>query len=138
MAICVAPLTTTVMNAVAPSNMGVASGINNALSRIASLLTIAILGIVMLNQFSYSLNQRISLLQLAPEAQQFLESQRVNLAAATLPPGLDPEVAAALKVAIATAFVDGFRAITGIAAGLAIASSVSAALLIEHRRKTSS
>jgi EmrB/QacA subfamily drug resistance transporter len=131
MATCVAPLTTAVINAVAPSNVGIASGINNALSRIASLLAIAVLGIVMLNQFSSSLDQRIAPLKLAPDAQQFLESQQVNLAAAALPPGLNPEVAAALKVAIAAAFVDGFRAVMGIATGLAILSSVSAALLIE-------
>ncbi len=85
MAICVAPLTTAVMNAASVRYVGTASGVNNAVSRIASLLAIALLGIVMLNQFNQSLNQRLAPLQLAADAQQFLNGQRVNLAAAVPP-----------------------------------------------------
>jgi EmrB/QacA subfamily drug resistance transporter len=137
MAICVAPLTTTVMNAVNVRYVGAASGVNNAVSRIASLLAIALLGIVMLNRFNDSLNQRIAPLQLSPNAQQFLDTQRVNLAAASVPSGLSAEVEVALKGAIATAFVDGFRLVMAIAVGLAIASAIAAALMIERRRKVS-
>jgi EmrB/QacA subfamily drug resistance transporter len=136
MSICVAPLTTAVMNAVNVRYMGAASGINNAVSRVASLLAVAILGIVMLNRFTSSLNQRIVPLQLSSEAQQFLKTQHVNLAAATLPPGLSNAVEAALHQAIAGAFVDGFRVVMGIAVGLAIASSATAALMIDRRRST--
>lgn len=138
MAICVAPLTTAVMSAVNVRYVGAASGVNNAVSRIASLLAIAVLGIVMLNRFNHSLNQRIAPLQLSTNAQQFLETRRINLAAAAVPPGLSPDVAAALQGAIAAAFVDGFRSVMGIAAGLAIVSAITAALMIERRQKSSS
>ncbi|GAB4371531.1 MAG: MFS transporter [Elainellaceae cyanobacterium] len=137
MAVCVAPLTTAVMNAVNIRNVGVASGVNNAVSRIASLLAIALLGIVILNRFAVSLSQRTALLQLPAAAQQFLETQHVNLAAAAVPPGLSQDVEAALRGAIAAAFVDGFRLVMQIASGLAIASTIAAMLMIEHRRKTS-
>src|SRR4030095_11144439 len=48
MAVTVAPLTTTVMNSIAPNRVGIASGVNNAIARGAGLLAIAVLGIVML------------------------------------------------------------------------------------------
>jgi hypothetical protein len=61
----------------------------------------------------------------------------IILAAAVLPPGLSSEAEAALKRAIVAAFVDGFRWVMGIAVGLAIASAMTAALMIERRRKSS-
>ena len=138
MAMCVAPLTTVVMNAVNRDNVGVASGLNNAVSRLASVLAIAVLSLVMLNRFSHSLKQRIAPLQLSTEAQHFLETQRVRLAAAALPPGLSPESKAALQEAITAAFVDGFRWVVWLAVGLALASAITAALMLERRQKFSS
>jgi EmrB/QacA subfamily drug resistance transporter len=137
MTICVAPLTTVVMDDVKLRYAGVASGINNAVSRIASLLSIAILGIIVLSTFNNSLDQRISSLELSSEAQQFLDAQRINLAGAQVPPGLSNDVSAALQNAIASSFVDSFRLVMLIAVGLAITSAVVAALMIRSQRKPS-
>lgn len=132
MAISVAPLTTAVMEAVETRYAGTASGINNAVSRVASLLAIAMLGIVMLTVFSSSLAARLVSLDLPASARQFLATQSINLAATQVPPGLSNAMNQAVAQAIAIAFVDGFRVVMGVAVVLAIASAAMAALMIER------
>jgi EmrB/QacA subfamily drug resistance transporter len=134
MAIAVAPLTTTVMSAVDGQHAGLASGINNAVSRVAGLLAIAVLGIVMLQVFNGSLNDRIAPLNLPADAQAQLDAQRVNLAAAQPPPGVDQQTGAALTQAIDESFIAGFRVVMLVAASLAVASAASAWFTINDER----
>jgi hypothetical protein len=133
MALVIAPLTTTAMNSVSGRHSGLASGVNNAVSRTASLLAIPVLGIFVFAAFSASLDARVAALDLPPQAQQQLEAQKVDLGAAQAPEGLDGETAAAVRTAIAESFVAGFRIAMYVAAGLALMSAVAAGLLIEGK-----
>jgi len=80
MAVSVAPLTTAVMNAVDVRHAGIASGINNAASRTAGLLAVAVLGIVILNSFNSSLDKSLDNLAVPAAIQQTLDEQRTKLA----------------------------------------------------------
>ncbi|MBV9211070.1 MAG: MFS transporter, partial [Acidobacteria bacterium] len=130
MAVSVAPLTTTVMNAVAETRAGLASGINNAVSRTAGLLAVAVLGLVMLQIFNSSLNARLSASDFTTEARHALDTQRDKLAGAEIPNTLSAEARSKLKETIDESFVKGFRAVMLIAAALAVLSALSAAFII--------
>ncbi|MBA2441217.1 MAG: MFS transporter [Rubrobacter sp.] len=127
-------LTTVALNSVAGSHSGLASGINNAFSRTAGLLAVAVLGLLMFPIFSAALDSRVADLELSPGARAELEEEKINLGAADAPEGLEAETAAAVEEAIAKSYVTGFRAVMLTAAGLALASALSAALLIEDKR----
>jgi predicted MFS family arabinose efflux permease len=126
MAVSVAPLTTVVMGAVDQNHAGTASGINNAVARVAGLLSIAILGVAMLSAFSFHLNRSLSALALPQAAMLALQSNEIKLAALAVPPGIDTNIAAAIKVSISRAFLFGFRFVMLICASLAVASAVFA------------
>ncbi|HKG48071.1 MAG TPA: MFS transporter [Pyrinomonadaceae bacterium] len=134
MAISVAPLTTTVMSAVGEEQAGVASGINNAVSRTAGLLAIAVFGVMMLHVFSQSLGSRINEIQMDGQLRHSIYEQRVRLAALEVPPNTDSATLEKIKVAIAESFVSGFRMIMIVSAALAVASGTSSWFFIRKSR----
>ncbi len=134
MAITVAPLTTTVMNAVDEDHVGVASGINNSVARVAGLLAVAVFGIVVLVTFDGSLDQRLASLHLPPRTQVAVDAQRTRLASIQVPTDISPGTQFRIKRAVAAAYVDGYRLAMLVAAGLALVSAGSAELLIGGRR----
>jgi EmrB/QacA subfamily drug resistance transporter len=131
MAISVAPLTTTVMNSVDQNQAGIASGVNNAVARMAGLLAVAVLGLVMLHSFNRTLDARLKDLTVPPEARRLVDDQRAKLAGAELPENLDRPVRDELKDAINNSFVDGFRWVAWISAALALAGGLGALFLID-------
>jgi EmrB/QacA subfamily drug resistance transporter len=132
MSFVIAPLTTTALNSVEGRHSGLASGVNNAVSRSAGLLAIPILGIFVFLVFSASLDAQVATLDLSQGAHQQLEAQKVNLGAAQVPEGLGDETAAVQR-AIRESFVAGFRVAMFVAVGLALASAVAAGIMIEGK-----
>ncbi len=123
MAVSIAPLTTVVMESIADDRAGTASGINNAVARVASLLAIAVFGIIMATEFSAHLNEALMTIAMPESARYALQSNEIKLGALTPPAGLGSTTAAAIHAAIAASFVSGFRLIMGICAGLAMGSA---------------
>lgn len=130
MTISVAPLTTTVMNSVDAGAAGAASGINNAASRVAALVAIALMGVVVAAAFNHGLDQRLARISAPVSMIEAVKEQRSKLAAIEVPTHGDARARAAVQHAVAESFVTGFRWVMGISALLAVASALSAWLWI--------
>ena len=123
MAVSVAPLTTVVMDAVDEDRVGTASGINNAVARVAALLAIAIFGVVMVAAFSHQLNHRLATVQMPAGARAELRSNENKLAALTVPAGVEPAAASEIESSIQSSFVFSFRLVMWLCAALALVSA---------------
>jgi EmrB/QacA subfamily drug resistance transporter len=137
MAVTVAPLTTVVMNSVNQDRAGTASGINNAVARVAGVLAIAVLGVVMVKAFGSRLNHSLAHVSLPPAILQELQANEIKLAGLQVPAGLDPGTKATIKELVAQAFVFGFRVVMLICAGLSLASAAVTWLVIPKERHRS-
>jgi len=134
MSITVAPLTTTVLNSVAAHQTGVASGINNAVAQVASLLLIAILSTVGIAILNRSLDEHLTAIRAAPEVLQVAGKARKGFVMPDLPAGMPEKSRKITHAVIAESFVDAIRRVLGIASALALASAVSAVLTIRTTR----
>lgn len=135
MSLSVAPLTTTVMGSVEENHVGTASGINNAVARVAGLLAIAVLGVIVLGIFSTRLGERLDQVStpLPPEARSAILEQKVALAEIHLPESLSPGARKEVETAVNRAFVDSFRWAMLVTAVLALAGGLTARLMIAGR-----
>lgn len=133
MAICVAPLTTVVMNSVQQDRAGAASGLNNAVARLAGVLAIAVLGIVMIAVFDRSLRASTAVHHVDRSVVQYLESNITKLGGIQIPASLDPQTSATVRNSISHAFVSAFRIVMLLCAGLSILSAGVAWRMIPAR-----
>jgi EmrB/QacA subfamily drug resistance transporter len=127
MSITIAPLTTTVMNALSPALAGTASGVNNAVSRVAGLLAIAVFGIVLTQGFDAALQAGLAS-GIPADVVQSVMAQKAKLA------GIQVTNETA-RHAIDAAFVAGFRRVMWVSAGLAVLSAIAAGLMIRPSQK---
>lgn len=137
MAVSVAPVTTVVMGAVDQNHAGAASGINNAVARVAGLLAIAVFGIVMVQAFAARLDRELSKLQVPQQVREEMQSNRTKLAGIDIPHDLDADRAQEVKADVSGAFILAFRVVACSCALLAIASALVASVLIEGKAAAS-
>jgi hypothetical protein len=121
------------MDSVSERQAGVASGVNNAVSRVASLLSIAVLGMVAFHVFNTRLENRLHAANLPEPVKHAVLEQRNRLTQIEPPKGLNADQQRALKQAIGESFLAGFRWVMVISAGLALLSAVSAWLMIQGK-----
>ena len=136
MAISIAPLTTAVMSSVDVRRAGVASGINNAVSRVAGLIAVAAMGLLIVGPFNRGLDRRLAAATIEPAIVRELDDQRAKLAAACIPSSADVDTAAVIRRAVLESYVDGFRVLMLVAAGLSLLGALTAVVTIRGREST--
>jgi len=129
MAVTVAPLTTTVLNSVAQHQTGVASGINNAVAQVASLLLIAILGTVGISTLNRALDRNLA--GTSAEVRQIGDMARRGFVMPTMPPRTPQPVQETARGVVAESFLDTIRHVMMLTAALSLASAAAAALTIK-------
>jgi MFS family permease len=127
----VAPLTTTVMNSAPVEHAGSASGINNAVSRVAGLLAIALLGIVIVAASNHAIRNTDR--GLPPQVRQVLENRSL-LSGRAPERGIPPHWRSEAERAVQSAYVVGFRDAMLACAALAWISALAAFTLLGSRR----
>ena len=122
MAITVAPLTTTVMESVSSDRSGVASGVNNAVARVAGLIAIAVFGVMISGMFSARATARLEQLPLSAQGRSSVREQLPKLAGAEIDelPSLSAEQKTLVRTTIDASFTSAFRAAMLVAAVLAV------------------
>jgi len=136
-AMSVAPRTTGVVGSGAAHRTGVASGINNAVARVASLLAVAVLGIVFVWSHDAALSARLDALHVPHDARQSAQLSGLNAAAgaqaggAHTPPQTPQTPTAQAE---ADAIVAALRAVALVSAACAFAGAGLALATIQRRR----
>lgn len=133
MGITVAPLTTSVMSSVASHFAGTASGINNAVSRTAGVLAIAVVGAVALIVFAHALQSRTAPIEISGDARTALSAEAARLGAAVVPAQVGADRVAEVQAAIRLAFVDAFRIVMLICTALSWIGAALAGFIVERK-----
>ncbi|MFC4637911.1 MFS transporter [Deinococcus hohokamensis] len=124
MAVTVAPLTSAMLGSVSGDYAGTASGVNNAVSRAAGLVAVALFTVLMLSSFRAGLDAGLNRTSLPVSARQEMLAQSGRLAQVALPDGLDAQQRADGRQAVRLAFVDGFQRVCWWCAALAALGGV--------------
>jgi len=132
MAITVAPLTATVLNAVPGHRTGVASGVNNAVASVGGLLAIALLGSLALGAFDRALDRNLSTMRTPATVAHAVQAARGAFAVPSMPGNLTSKERALAHAIVADSMTATVRRALWIAALLALAAALTAAVTIDN------
>ncbi|HEV3379143.1 MAG TPA: MFS transporter [Thermoleophilaceae bacterium] len=131
----VAPLTSTVLADADESNAGIASGVNNAIARVASLIAIAAVGAVVASSFESRLEDEVGRAADRPDVAAAVERASDQPLAAVRVRGVPEDVAASVQEAAEDASVAAFRVGIGIATVLVALGGILGLLGIQNPRR---
>jgi EmrB/QacA subfamily drug resistance transporter len=135
LSLTVAPLTAAVLACVEERQAGIASGVNNAVARVAGLLGIAALGAVVAVQFGATLDHHLAGVPLSPSARGAVaQAKRLTLGRPSVA-GLPPAQALAVVRAADAASLESFRVGLGAAGCLVLLGGLIGAAGIENPRR---
>jgi predicted MFS family arabinose efflux permease len=134
MAATIAPLTATVLGSVEAGHSGLASGINNAVSRVAGLIAIAAIGAVVAGSFQTRLDSRLAGKPLSPQAKAAVAVAR-HRPLVTSTPAVGASERRVIHAALLDASVHSFRIGMVIGAALAILGGLMSLVGIENPRR---
>ncbi len=126
----VAPLTTAVFDAAPSDESGLASGINNAVSRTAGLVAIAVLGVVLAAGFTPAFDRGIAQSSLSAPARAIAVANRAKIVTGSVPSEIAASDRGALDRVVRSSYVGGFRAVMIVSALLALLAALIAAIAI--------
>ncbi len=131
----VAPLTATVLADADENNAGIASGVNNAIARVASLVAIAAVGALVAASFGSKLDEDLGELTSRPEVASAVEEAKKQPLAEVVPAGAPPAVREEVAAAAQDASVTAFRVGIWIATVLVALGGVLGLVGIENPRR---
>jgi EmrB/QacA subfamily drug resistance transporter len=136
LSITVAPLTATVLADADESNAGIASGVNNAIARVASLVAIAAVGAIVAASFGSKLDEELGpRAEGNPQLRAAMEDAKQQPLAEVVVPGLPPAEQREVSEASEEASISAFRVGIAISTALVALGGVLGLLGIVNPRR---
>lgn len=134
MSFVIAPLTKSAL-AVEPKYSGSASGVNNAVARVAGLLAVALLGAIVLSFFTNNLTNKIYASNLGNDEKTIILNQKNDLGAISIPRSFSTSSKSIAQDIVEDSFIYGFKWAMGICAFLALLSAIISFFTIHNLKR---